>query len=131
MDADTFVDRTQRLLDARTREDAADAVHATLRTLGEQLSPEEADDLAAQLPDGIHDHLRSDANGNPKDTDIEAFYAQVARRQSPQAQTDYAREQVRAVFTVLSEAVNAEELRAATAQLSKDYRELLAPGSNR
>lgn len=129
MDADTFVDRTQRLLDTDTREDAADAVHATLRTLGEQLSPEEVDDLAAQLPDGIHDHLRHDAGGDPEGLDIESFYHKVGRRQSPQAQTDYAREQVRAVFTVLGEAISADELRAATAQLSKDYRELLAPGA--
>lgn len=127
MDADTFVDRTQQLLETDSRETAADAVHATLRTLGEQLSPEEVDDLAAQLPDGIHDHLRQDAGGDPEGLGIEGFYAKVGRRQSPQAEPDYAREQVRAVLTVLSEAVGREELRAASAQLSKDYRELLAP----
>lgn len=127
MDADTFVDRTHELLATNSREDAADAVHATLRTLGEQLSPEEVGDLAAQLPDGIHDHLRQDAGGDPESLDIEEFYARVGRRQSPQAEPDYAREQVRAVFAVLGEAVGRDELQAASAQLPKNFRELLAP----
>jgi uncharacterized protein (DUF2267 family) len=125
MDADAFVDRTRARLGADDRDEAAEAVHATLWTLGEQLSPEQADDLAARLPDGIHDHLRQGSVGDPEGLGTESFYTKVGRRQSPQAEADYARAQVQAVLAVLAEAVDAAALHRATAQLSTDYRELL------
>lgn len=124
MDDETFLERVRAQL-GTDRRDAVDAVRATLSALGEQLSPQEAADLARQLPGELGDDLRQRAGDNPEALPIEQFYAKVARRQSPQAESDYAREQVRAVFATLSEVAASEELRDAASQLSRDYRTLL------
>jgi uncharacterized protein (DUF2267 family) len=103
------------------REHAELVVRATLVTLSTRISPGEADDLAAQLPDPLAACLPHEAE--PSRFDPTEFKRRVARV-VPLA-NDQAAPAIRAVFTVLSEAVSEGELWQVLAQLGAEYEALV------
>jgi uncharacterized protein (DUF2267 family) len=120
MDADRFISRISELT-GLDREHAALTARATLVTLGTRIDPGEADDLAAQLPGSLAACLphEGEAERFPPDE----FKRRVARI-VPLA-NDQAPGAIRAVFTVLSEAVSAGELRQVLGQLGNEYESLV------
>jgi uncharacterized protein (DUF2267 family) len=57
MDYDTAIGNVQNRAQLPSREDAVSITRITLETLSERLGPDEANDLAAQLPEEIGRHL--------------------------------------------------------------------------
>jgi uncharacterized protein (DUF2267 family) len=121
MKQDEFVTKVGQRADASLQ--IAEALTAaTLQTLAERISGGEAEDLAAQLPAELKPHLTG------ADEPAQAFSAEeFVRRVAERAGTDpgRARAGVRAVFTTLREAVTTGEIDDITAQLPKDFQELV------
>jgi uncharacterized protein (DUF2267 family) len=57
MDDSTFIGQVQNRAELPTQEDAERLTRITLETLSRRIDPNEADDLAAQLPEEIGRHL--------------------------------------------------------------------------
>jgi uncharacterized protein (DUF2267 family) len=103
--------------------ETADALTAaTLRTLAERISGGEAKDLAAQLPSQLKPHLTG-GDEPAQRFDAEEFVRRVAERAG--TDPDRARAGVRAVFTTIRESVTSGEIDDITAQLPKDFEELV------
>ncbi|MEH0985711.1 DUF2267 domain-containing protein [Micromonospora sp. CPCC 205556] len=104
--------------------EAANAIRATLTTLGEGISGGEARHLATQLPEEFRGYLYKEVDF-AEQLDLAEFLNEVQARAGVDDQR--AAESARAVMTTLREAVNAEELQTLEAELSKDIRRLLHP----
>ena len=105
---------------------AMNAIQATFKALAERITQDEADDLAAQLPQEIAAYLH-DADVH-KSFELDDFYYNVSRRESiglPQA-----REHARAVMSVVEETVSPGELRDIFAQLPDEFLTLFTFGSD-
>jgi uncharacterized protein (DUF2267 family) len=109
------------------RDRAEHLVRATLVTLGTRISSEEAKDLAAQLPNSLGACLHHDSE--PSRFDPAEFERRVARI-VPLA-NDQAAPAIRAVFTVLSEAVSDGEMRQVLSQLGSEYERLVGMPTGR
>jgi uncharacterized protein (DUF2267 family) len=102
---------------------AAEALTAaTLQTLAERISGGEAQDLAAQLPEELKPHLTG-ADEPAQPFDAEEFVRRVVERSG--IDSDRARAAIRAVFTTVREAVAPGEFDDVTAQLPKNFQELV------
>jgi uncharacterized protein (DUF2267 family) len=109
-----------------SRDEAINAIEATLKTLGERLTDREAADLAAQLPPAIGRFLTVvDTN---KDFGLDEFFEHVSRRES--IGQPISREHARAVISVLEEAVSPGELQDVLAELPEEYETLFTFGSD-
>lgn len=98
-------------------EDAIQTVRAVLETLGRRLFGGESSDLAAQLPKEIKGFLQpAEAN---EAFGAERFIEIVADQTQTSAGT--AEKHIRAVFSVLSEAVTSGELADVRSQLPDEY----------
>jgi uncharacterized protein (DUF2267 family) len=98
------------------------AVEAVLETLGERISGGEVEDLVACLPEEFHEPLRRGnelSNGAARRMSLDAFVRRIAEREG--VTPDEAREQARAVFATLREAVPEHEFDDVVAQLPRDY----------
>jgi uncharacterized protein (DUF2267 family) len=103
--------------------ETADALTAaTLQALAERISGGEAKDLAAQLPAELKPHLTG-ADEPAQRFGAEEFVRRVAERAA--TDPDRARTGVRAVFTTIRESVTSGEIDDITAQLPKDFAELV------
>jgi uncharacterized protein (DUF2267 family) len=122
MDHDEFLRMVERAA-GTNREQAEAAVRATLMTLAERISGGEAEEIAGQLPTELRPLLA--ATGHAKPFGADDFVRRVAAREGGVA-PEIAERHVRAVFATLARAVRAGELADVVAQLSKDYRRLLA-----
>ena len=115
-----------------TRDAAEESIVATLNVLAERVTADEMRDLLAQLPKALQAGVQIPPQ--PASFTLDEFIARVDRIATSD---DGARSEarVRASFAVLTEAVNAGEIRDIAAQLSDDYAELLgrrhpeAPGA--
>ena len=105
-----------------TRDAAEESIVATLNVLAERVTADEMRDLLAQLPKALQ--ARVQIPPQPTSFTLDEFIARVDRIATSD---DGARSEarVRASFAVLTEAVNAGEIRDIAAQLSDDYAELL------
>jgi uncharacterized protein (DUF2267 family) len=106
------------------RQAAERATRATLQTLAERLSREEARDLTEQLPPELGPWLFTDRT--TERFDVDEFLGRVAGR--AEVDLSAAERQARAVLTALARAVGAEEFADAVAQLPKDFAFLLPSG---
>ncbi len=112
-----FIDLVQERARLRTWDETLVAIEATLKTLGERLTEEEAADLAAQLPPAIGRYLTVvDMN---KDFGLDEFYEHVSRRES--IGQPMSMEHARAVMSVVVESVSPGELRDVLAQLPDEF----------
>jgi uncharacterized protein (DUF2267 family) len=121
-----FIDLVQDRAHLNSWGEALKAIEATLKTLGERLTDEEAAHLAEQLPPAIGRFLTVvDTN---KDFNLDIFYEQVSRRES--IGQPISREHARAVISVLEEAVSPNELQDVLNQLPGEYMTLFTFGAD-
>jgi uncharacterized protein (DUF2267 family) len=113
--------RTVAGVTGSTRRQADEAVIATLTVLSEVISADETRDLLAQLPKSVRE--RVPVSGTTLSMRPIEFVARVADLLA--APPDAAERDVRAVFEVLTRAVNAGEMNDIAAELGDDYAELL------
>ncbi|PWU47907.1 DUF2267 domain-containing protein [Micromonospora globispora] len=106
--------------------EADNIVRATLTTLTERISGGEADDLAAQLPEELREHMHKDVDFGER-LDLAEFLNEVRARAGVDRQR--AAEGIRAVLTTLRDAVSAEEFKDMASELPKDIQQLLYPVS--
>lgn len=109
------------------RQETERATRVVLEAFGERISAGEAQDLAAQLPEGVARPLRR-ATENAEPVALDELVRRVAERMG--ILPELAREQVRAVLSTLRESVTAREWSETVAQLPKAFDDLLgeAPG---
>ncbi len=120
-----FMDLVQQRARLDSEEEALREIDATLSTLSERISKNDAAQLAAQLPTEIQPSLKK--NEPSKVFGLDEFYEKVARRVSfddPNI-VDHAR----AVISVVVEAVTPGEMDDVLAQLPTEYLPLFMFGS--
>ncbi|GII01833.1 DUF2267 domain-containing protein [Planobispora takensis] len=104
-----------------SHEEAEILVVATLETLAERLTPDEADDLASELPEAFREPLLT--GGSPEDFGVEEFVERVARRSTGDVVD--VREDIHAVFSALRLAVTPGEFDDVLAHLPGEYAQIL------
>lgn len=127
MDYSTFIGQVQNRAELPSQEDAVRVTRITLETLSRRIDPNEAEDLAAQLPEEIGRHLA-------KVDDLESFSWEefVERIAQKGAYGDDevadAVHHARVVMDVVDEAITGNELENVRGQLpdDEDWDELFA-----
>ncbi|CAJ64988.1 MULTISPECIES: DUF2267 domain-containing protein [Frankia] len=123
MDYDQFIANLERI--AGLDPDAAvQAARATLETLAERLSKEEARDLVNDLPPELGPMLFTDSPAER--FDVDEFLRRVSERE--RVDIAAARRHSEAVFTMLARTISAKRLAHLMAQLPKDFTPLLPVG---
>lgn len=133
MQHDAFIGQVQARARLSSRGAAEEATRATLETLAERLNPDLADDLAAQLPREIGEHVHrvvsQGGEHRAERFDEEEFIARVGQR--AHADRPKAVHTTRAVFEVLDEATTGSLMEKVRQGLPEDLRRLtLAGGSD-
>jgi uncharacterized protein (DUF2267 family) len=106
-----------------SKEEVADLTRAVLEELAGQISGGEVQQLAVALPEWLMPHLpRHDGRAHPKQ--LSEFIRMLSQRTG--LNEDETRRGVKAVLSVLSEAMGPAHLDKALAQLPQDYRRLEA-----
>jgi uncharacterized protein (DUF2267 family) len=131
MQHDEFIGAVQSRAKLPSRGDAERATRATLETLGERIPAGLADNLAAQLPVEIGEHLRRmidlDTAGMGEQFDAREFVRRVSERATvDEPQAAY---RVRVVAEVVDEATGGGVFDKLAESLPDDVRRLLTAGS--
>jgi uncharacterized protein (DUF2267 family) len=131
MQHDEFIGLVQNRARLSSRGDAERATRAVLETLGERIPEGLADNLAAQLPHEIGEHLRRTevhaGAGTGERFDRPGFIARVAERAGVREQQ--AANLTRAVAEVIDEATQGGLMAKLADSLPADIRELVTAGS--
>lgn len=127
MKYDDFVGRVQERAHLDSTNRAMSAVRATLATLSERLTFEEAKDLAAQLPSEIAMCLSISPVMHAQRLSLDEFFYRVATREK--AHPPEAIYHARVVMEVLGEAVSRGEMEDVLGQLPEEFRTFIGPGS--
>ncbi len=106
-------------------EGAEQALAATLTTLAERISEEEAADLASQLPGEVKPQVTEGVDGEARVFSADEFIRRVAEREGGIPQ-DEARAHAEAVLITVREAISGGEFEDILLQLPDDYLELFA-----
>jgi len=125
MQYDEFIGHVQHRGRMSSRRDAERAVQATLETLGERLAGGAVENLAAQLPAEIGEHLRR-ARG-PRRLSVGQFLSSIGER--AQVDPPDATWQARVVIDVLRDAVSPGTLDKVMAQIPGEFERLFEAGS--
>lgn len=121
MDYPTFI-KTEAQRAGLPEDKAEELARATLETLADRITGGEANDLASQLPAPLKDRLQKPVE------EAEAFGVdEFVRRVSERAHVDpeTARAGAKAVLTTVRDAVTPGEFDDLTAQLPREYSELV------
>ncbi|HAZ44275.1 MAG TPA: DUF2267 domain-containing protein [Cyanobacteria bacterium UBA11371] len=124
MKRDEFLKHVQSVAQLDSREEAERATRATFEILAERIVGDEAKDLASQLPPELGQYLRGREGENGQAFSLKEFYQRVADKEG--VEPSVAAMHVRAVFTVLQQAVTPGEFADVRANFSPDYEELFA-----
>lgn len=129
MDHDTFIGTVQQRADLASRGPADSATRATLSTLGERITEEEAEDISAQLPMEVGRYL-TDVDEHAQQFDADAFADRVAERAEASVVEDAPTEAARVVVSVAVEATETGLIQDVVGQLPQNegYGDLLAAG---
>jgi uncharacterized protein (DUF2267 family) len=125
VDYQTFL-KTEAERTGLPKDKAEEVARATLQTLADRITGGEADDLAAQLPTPLKDVLIKPQQDAER-FDVDEFIRRVSER--AHVDPDTARKGAMATLATVREAVTPGEFDDVTAQLPKEYRELVAPMS--
>lgn len=106
--------------------EAEQAVHATLRVLGQRLAGGETKDLASQLPPDFAADLPGEGHGER--FGVREFYARVAQYESPELTPEEGRRHARAVAAAIRSSVTGREFDHIAGQLPGEYDDLLGTG---
>lgn len=127
MNYNEFIGEVQHRARLSSSGQAAAAIHATLQTLAERLTVEEARDLASQLPREIATHLAVAPELHAQRYSLDHFF-QIAAYREPADLPD-AIYHARVVMEVLNKAVSLGVMRVLS-QLPKEYHALVQSGSH-
>jgi uncharacterized protein (DUF2267 family) len=125
MDYEDFISAVEKLLGS-DRDQAQRAVEATLRTLADRLSTEQARQLVDLLPPELGPAISH--FGKPERLDVDAFVQRVAERENVDAAT--ARRHAGLVLAVFARAVGPDEFDRIAATLPRDFTPLLPRGAD-
>lgn len=123
MDEHEFYEQVQDRADFDDEEDAIAITHATLQTLSQRISEEQARDLAQHLADPLGDSL-TESHGHPETFDREAFFDRIGNHEGVNAAIEDRDERVEAVLGTLADAVGDESFTDMRNQLPSDFEEL-------
>ncbi|MEU8716127.1 MULTISPECIES: DUF2267 domain-containing protein [unclassified Streptomyces] len=118
MDEQEFV-RTVARRTGLGRQEAADVTRATLETLAHRLSPGEARDLVAELPEGLAEAVRRGTTDRTERFGHDDGVRRVAER--TMLKVEEADRGVRTVLAVLREAISEKEFNDLMSQLGTDF----------
>lgn len=123
MKYDEFIKGVQNAAELNSRDEAINAIRATLETIRERIVGDESKDLASQLPKELGEflHGREGENGNYFKCD--EFIQKVSEREG--VSTEVATSHARAVFSVIENAVSAGEFEDVRLNFSDDYSQIL------
>ena len=119
---DEFVNQVRSRAHLSSGGEAVSAIRATLMTLAERLTNSTPSRLASQLPQEIGEYLLEEEGGAGEKFDLQEFYECVAERENTRKVE--AIEHSRAVMSVLSDAVPADEMDEVRSQLPKEFEPL-------
>ena len=122
MEYDEFITHVQSLTQSDSREEAERATRATLETLKERIAAHEAEELAANLPQQLGDYLRGKQGDSGGSFNLQEFIARASQKEDIEPTTVAIH--VRAVFTVLQNAISPEVFAALHSHFSHDYEEM-------
>lgn len=125
MQFDEFTGKVQNKAKLATTGEALKAIRATLETLAERTAGEEADNLAAQLPEEIGRFLKG--KRIVESFSLAEFFDRVTEKEG--VDKPVAVYHARAVIDVLQEAVSAGEIDDLRAQLPDDWDPLFEMGA--
>lgn len=117
IDDNEFIERVQQQARLSERETAVLATEATLRTLGERVSPDVSQALAQHLPAEMSTILRQSAGG--KQFPLQQFFKRVATYES--CNLSQAVHHARAVIIVLLQTLPARSIRQLKQHLPKEF----------
>ncbi len=120
-----FVHKVQSDTEIHSEEQATKVIGATLETLGERLPKTEQENLAAQLPNELKEHLLKRLDENT--FKLEDFYTRISAR----ADTGFpeAVQQSRVVLKTLENAVSEGEIQDVLQKMDQNYGELFGTES--
>ena len=119
MQYEEFIDRVRQRAGLGSSSEAETATQATLTTLGEYLVGGEGLDLAAQLPQGLAEHLRREPPDRPMIYSFPDFIQEIGEREGVNG--DEARAHARTVVSVLQEAVSEGEMQDVRRQFPSEF----------
>lgn len=125
MKFDEFLGHVQHRARLASSGEALRATQAVLEVLAQRLAGGEAEDLAAQLPSEFKDYLRQPNHG--ESFGLDEFFERVQAREGVDLPESV--HHVRAVISVLKDAVSAGEIADVRAQLPSEYDPLFEAGS--
>lgn len=80
MEYDEFITHVQSLTQSDSREEAERATRATLETLKERIANDEAQELAASLPQQLGDYLRGKEGDSGGSFNLQEFIARASQK---------------------------------------------------
>ncbi|MHC3473180.1 DUF2267 domain-containing protein [Streptomyces sp. 7R007] len=116
---DEFLARVRELGEYADQDEAAQVTEAVLRVLARRISPQEADDLAAQLPGPLGQTLSEAKAEQAESFGTEEFCRRVAERTGARPRT--AEWDASAVLTTVARTVSGGELNQILSQLPSGY----------
>ena len=122
MEYNEFITHVQSLAQSNSRAEAERATRATLETIKERIAADEAKELAAQLPQELSSYLETSQGDSGQSFNLQEFIFRTSKKENIDPIT--AVNHVRAVFTVLQNAVSPEKFTAFHTHFSHDYEEL-------
>lgn len=126
MDYDTFIGEVQNRGQLPSREDAVTVTRITLETVSERVGSNEADDLAAQLPEEIGRYL--DKIDEAEQFSWDEFVDRLLKKGDYDGRNDGASaiHHARVVMDVVDDAATEGEIEDVRSQLSSEFDELFA-----
>lgn len=121
---DRFIKHVQLAAQLSSREEAERATIATLETIRDRIVGDEAKDLASQLPAELKQYLHGREGENGQFFCLEEFVKRVSEKED--VERTHAAIHVRAVFTVLQEAITPGEFADFQANFSENYADMFA-----
>lgn len=125
MTYDEFIKEVQNRTELSDGLEASTAVTATLNTLAERLNPDERENLAAQLPQGLKNLVNIE--GEQQELSIDDFFDRVSQRMG--ANREQAEEISDKVISVLTEFITRGEIQDIKDKLPNTFRPLFETNS--
>ncbi|MEW2247869.1 DUF2267 domain-containing protein [Streptomyces sp. NPDC006975] len=116
---DEFLARVRERGEYADQEEAAKITTSVLEVLAQRITPGEASDVAAQLPEPLCEPLKGGGQGQAESFGVEEFCRRVAERTGARPRT--AEWDASAVLSTLAEAVSGGELNQIISQLPSGY----------
>ncbi|MDZ8050626.1 MAG: DUF2267 domain-containing protein [Aulosira sp. ZfuVER01] len=129
MEYNEFITHVQSLAQSNSRAEAERATRATLETIKERIGSDAAKELAAQLPNELSNYLEAIQEESAQSFKLQEFIARTSQKEN--IDPIIAVNHVRAVFTVLENAVTPEKFTAFHTHFSHDYEELFTSAPTR